>query len=205
MRDVDRDDRDEDDEERDDVHDRAARRGARSVAKIQIGSVCCGAGGEDRHDHLVEREREREQRLRRAAPSASAGASRSGTSARCRRRGRPTPRRASRPYGACRAIDVVVDDDDAEGRVADDDRREAEADTRCGPRTSRIVACSARPVTIPGSAIGRMTANVITSRPKKSVARRRRATASVPSTSAIAVAPRAARIEFLSASRTSSS
>ena len=66
-----------------------------------------------------------------------------------------------------------------------------------------IVACSASPVTIPGSAIGRMTAKVMTSRPKK----RYRATASdasVPSTSAIAVAQSAAMTEILSASRTSS-
>ena len=36
-----------------------------------------------------------------------------------------------------------------------------------GPRTSMIVAWSASPVTIPGSAIGRITANVMISRPKK--------------------------------------
>ena len=35
--------------------------GRESVAKIQIGSVCCGAGREDRDDDLVEREREGEQ------------------------------------------------------------------------------------------------------------------------------------------------
>ena len=55
----------------------------------------------------------------------------------------------------------------------------------------RKVALSAIPVTIPGSAIGRMTRNEIVSRPKK----RWRATASaasVPSRSAIAVAPSAA-------------
>ena len=55
----------------------------------------------------------------------------------------------------------------------------------------RKVAFSAIPVTIPGSAIGRMTRNEIASRPKK----RCRATAiaaSEPSTSAIAVAPSAA-------------
>ena len=65
----------------------------------------------------------------------------------------------------------------------------------------RNVAFSAIPVTIPGSAIGRMTRNAIASRPKK----RYRATASaasVPSSSAIAVAPRAAFSETRSASRT---
>ena len=46
-----------------------------------------------------------------------------------------------------------------------------------GSRTFRIVACSASPVTIPGSAIGRMTRNEIVSRPKK----RERDTASAAS------------------------
>ena len=35
--------------------------GRKRFAKIQIGSVCCVAAGEDRHDDLVERQREREQ------------------------------------------------------------------------------------------------------------------------------------------------
>ena len=50
------------------------------------------------------------------------------------------------------------------------------------------VAFSAMPVTIPGSASGRITRNEIVSRPKKRCARPAIA-ASVPSTSAIAVAP----------------
>ena len=58
-----------------------------------------------------------------------------------------------------------------------------------------IVACSASPVTIPGSAIGRITANVITSRPKNRY-RETASDASVPRMSAIAVAPTAAMIEF---------
>ena len=65
----------------------------------------------------------------------------------------------------------------------------------------RKVVFSAMPVTIPGSAIGRMTRNEIASRPKK----RCRATASAasePSRSAIAVAPSAAFTERSSASRT---
>ena len=56
---------------------------------------------------------------------------------------------------------------------------------RSTPRTWVKVSLSATPVTIPGSAIGRMTRNEIVSRPKK----RWRATASeasVPRTSAIA-------------------
>ena len=55
------------------------------------------------------------------------------------------------------------------------------------PRTCVNVELSAMPVTIPGSAIGRMTRNEIVSRPKN----RWRATAieaSVPSSSASAVA-----------------
>ena len=58
---------------------------------------------------------------------------------------------------------VVVDDDDAEGRMADDDREQA----RSMPRTWVKVELSAIPVTIPGSAIGRITRNEIVSRPKK--------------------------------------
>ena len=57
------------------------------------------------------------------------------------------------------------------------------------------------PVTMPGSASGRITRNEITSRPKK----RWRATAmaaSVPSTIAIAVAPSPAFTDVQSASRT---
>ena len=71
-----------------------------------------------------------------------------------------------------------------------------------GARTFRIVACSARPVTIPGSAIGRMTRNEMISRPKN-LERETASDASVPSTSAIKVAPRAALTESRSASRTS--
>ena len=70
-----------------------------------------------------------------------------------------------------------------------------------GDSTSRNVALSAMPVTIPGSASGSTTRNEIVSRPKK----RWRATAndaSVPSTSAIAVAPMAAFSDIHSASRT---
>ena len=58
---------------------------------------------------------------------------------------------------------------------------------RSMPRTWVNVSLSATPVTMPGRAIGRMTRNETVSRPKK----RWRATAieaSVPSTSAIAVA-----------------
>ena len=70
-----------------------------------------------------------------------------------------------------------------------------------GVSTSRNVAFSAMPVTMPGSAIGSTTRNEIVSRPKK----RWRATAnaaSVPSSSAISVAPVAAFIDVSSASRT---
>ncbi len=62
------------------------------------------------------------------------------------------------------------------------------------PRTWVKVLLSATPVTIPGSAIGRITRNEIVSRPKK----RWRATASearVPRTSAIAVAASPTLIE----------
>ena len=63
------------------------------------------------------------------------------------------------------------------------------------------VALSAMPVTIPGSASGRMTRNEIVSRPKKRL-RETASAASVPSTSAIAVAPSPAFTEVQSASRT---
>ncbi len=81
---------------------------------------------------------------------------------------------------------------------------ESPNETPNGPSTSVMVACSASPVTMPGSAIGRITAKVITSRPKNEY----RATAreaSVPRTRARAVATRAARIDSFSASRTLSS
>ena len=63
-----------------------------------------------------------------------------------------------------------------------------------------ITDCSATPVTMPGSAIGRMTSRLMARLPKKS----NRASAmpsSDPSTSAIAVAPRPALTEVHSASR----
>ncbi len=71
-----------------------------------------------------------------------------------------------------------------------------------GSRTFRIVAWRASPVMIPGSASGRMTRNEIVSRPKKRE-RDTASAASVPRTSAIAVAPSAAFTERSSASRTS--
>ena len=63
-----------------------------------------------------------------------------------------------------------------------------------GSRTFRIVACRANPVTIPGSAIGRMTRNEMISRPKN-LERETASAASVPSTRAMTVAPKAALIE----------
>ncbi len=68
------------------------------------------------------------------------------------------------------------------------------------PRICVKVVFRATPVTMPGSAIGRITRNEIVSRPKK----RWRATASeasVPRTIAIAVAARPALIELKKASR----
>jgi hypothetical protein len=70
-----------------------------------------------------------------------------------------------------------------------------------GPSTSRNVALSAMPVTMPGSASGRMTRNEIVSRPKNRW-RETASDASVPSTSAIAVAPMPAFSDVNSASRT---
>ena len=55
---------------------------------------------------------------------------------------------------------------------------------------------------IPGSAIGRMTRNEIVSRPKN-LERETASAASVPRTSAMAVAPSAASTDSQSASRTS--
>ena len=71
---------------------------------------------------------------------------------------------------------------------------------RSMPRTCVKVSLSATPVTIPGSAIGRMTRNEIVSRPKN----RWRATASeasVPRIRAIAVATRPTLSEVMKASR----
>ena len=68
------------------------------------------------------------------------------------------------------------------------------------PRTWVKLVFSAMPVTIPGSAIGRMTRNEIVSRPKK----RWRATARearVPRTSAMAVASAPASSDRMNASR----
>ena len=81
--------------------------------------------------------------------------------------------------------------------MPDDDREEPEVDAE----RFRNVAFSAMPVTIPGSAIGRMTRNEIASRPKKRY-RETAIAASDPSTSAIRVAPRAAFKETSNASRT---
>ena len=72
---------------------------------------------------------------------------------------------------------------------------------RSTPSTWVKVALSAMPVTIPGSAIGRITRNEIVSRPKKRW-RETAIAASVPSTIAIAVAPSPAFTEVQSASRT---
>ena len=63
-----------------------------------------------------------------------------------------------------------------------------------------ITDCSATPVTMPGSAIGRITSRLITRLPKKSNRVSARAS-SAPSTSAIAVAPSPALTEVHSASR----
>ena len=71
---------------------------------------------------------------------------------------------------------------------------------RLTPRTWVKVSERATPVTIPGSAIGRMTRNEIVSRPKKRW-RETASEASVPSTSAIAVAAAPALIEVTKASR----
>ena len=54
--------------------------------------------------------------------------------------------------------------------MPDDDRPDREADAE-RLKTFRIVAWSASPVMIPGSAIGRMMRNEIVSRPKNLVAR----------------------------------
>ncbi len=74
------------------------------------------------------------------------------------------------------------------------------ASPRSMPNVRNVVP-SAMPVTIPGSAMGSTTRKLITSRPKN----RKRATAmavSVPRSSAMSVAPVAARSEATSASRT---
>ena len=141
----------------DDVHDGQLVGAGRKLWKIQIGSVCVAARREGRDDDLVERQREREQRRPRAAPSGSPGsvtyrnvchvsAPRSVGRLLGRRGGPPQP-----------GDDVVVDEDDAERRVADDDREHAQ---RRG-RASRTSCSRAMPVTMPGSAIGRITTNEI--------------------------------------------
>ena len=69
-----------------------------------------------------------------------------------------------------------------------------------GWRKSWIVDCRATPVTMPGSAIGRITSTLITRLPKKSN-RVSASASSAPSTRAIAVAPRPAFTEVHSAAR----
>ena len=101
--------------------------GRERVAKIQIGQRLLGARREDRDDDLVEREREREQPARQER--------------RAHLREHHVPERlpvvgaevggrlVERPGRPAHARDhVVVDDDHAERRVADDDRREPERD-----------------------------------------------------------------------------
>ena len=126
------------------------------------------ARGEDRHDHLVEREREGQQRaseergahLRKHHEAESLPVVRAEV-------GRGLVEVACRPTHA--GDDVVVDHDDAERRVVM--MIVVRPNVRpSGPRTSMIVACSASPVTLPG----RRSADhgeVITSRPKNQVAR----------------------------------
>ena len=69
-----------------------------------------------------------------------------------------------------------------------------------GCSTFWIVDCSAIPVTMPGSAIGRITSTLITRLPKKSK-RVSASASSAPSASAIAVAPSPAFTDVNSASR----
>ena len=96
--------------------------------KIQIGRVwLSGPGGEGRHDDLVEAEREGEQ-----CPGQQARAQQREGHAPERREG-PRPEVGRRlleraPDAAQPRGHVVEDEDDAEGRVADDDREESRAD-----------------------------------------------------------------------------
>ena len=120
-----------------------------------------GAGRERRDDDFVEGEREGEQAAREERrPELREGDKAKrlpGVGAEIRRGLLEERRGASKP-----GDHVVVDDDDAERRVPDHDRRQPEVDP-----DRMYEAFSAIPVTIPGSAIGRMTRNEIDSRPKK--------------------------------------
>ena len=95
--------------------------------KIQIGSVLLRAGGERRHDHLVEREREREQAAgderRRDRRERDVAERLDAVGAEVHRRLGQRAGHAPQPRDH-----VVVDDDDAERRVADHDRPETEVE-----------------------------------------------------------------------------
>ncbi len=93
----------------------------RMLSRMKIGSVCCAPAVKRRHDDLVEGEREgeqaaRDERRREDGPENEAEGL-PAVGAEILRRLDQRGRRAAQPRD-----DVVVDDDDAEGRVADHDR-----------------------------------------------------------------------------------
>ena len=105
----------------------------RKLWKIQIGSVLTPPASEDRDDDLVERQREGQQ-----APASSADRSAGNVTYR-NVRNVSAPRSADassneRESAAQPGDRVVVDEDDAERRVADDDREQAEREAERGER-----------------------------------------------------------------------
>src|SRR5207344_81554 len=127
LREVDGDDRRQKNEQRDHIDDRQLPRPLEVGEDPDRERLLC-TRGEQRDDDLVEREREGEQRPREQRRAqlrerhVAEGLPRVG--AEIGRRLLERARHAPQPRER-----VVVDDDDAEGRVADDDRQEAERDT----------------------------------------------------------------------------
>ena len=135
--------------------------GRNRFAKIQIGSVCCAPDVKivtttSSHESAKASSAAREQR-RPELRERHVAERLPGVRAEVLRRLLEVAVEPPEPRDR-----VVEDDDDAEGRVPDDDRRAA----RNGNPTVVYVVCSASPVMIPGSAIGRITSSVIVSRPK---------------------------------------
>ncbi len=160
--DRDRDDRQRDHREDDDVHLRQLLIPGESAPRIQIGSVFSGPAV-----NVVTITSSNES-AKASRPPATSAVARIGQGHVAERlpavraeihRGLDQRRCAAAQAGE----HVVVDDDDAEGRVPDHDRPEVES--RDARRMTKN-EFSAIPVMIPGSAIGRTSRNEIASRPK---------------------------------------
>ena len=189
---VDRDDRQHDQHRADHVDDRRLVGPEQVLEDPDRQGLYAGAGGERGHDDLVEAQRERQQPAGEQRRAAAAGTSRTGTSGTCRRRGPPTPPRGSRRSAAAGPARCC--------RPRPRRRWRARRPPRTGPRrrrpiTERNALSSAMPVTMPGSAIGSTTSSDTRVAAEEAVPLHREGRPCVPSTSAIAVAPRPALTE----------